>query len=110
MLASVFGHGQAARVTELEEELRRVKGDLAALARDVLDLDQCVARWQKRDRERVRRDRVEGEGTVPNPGGPRDGPGPLSPPGLHGARLRIWQRRHAVPLNELGNEAEQNGG
>jgi hypothetical protein len=128
----MFGHGQDAKLRALEELARQLQLDVKALARDHVDLDACVAKWMKRDRERERREvraggirpgagAVQGDTEVATPGIPR---------GLRGARLRIWQRKFgrsangsdegtpaldgtepvAHPLNELGNEFEQDGG
>lgn len=117
----MFWHGQERKVRELEEKIRTLELDLKALARDHLDLDACVAKWMKRDRERARREgAVDGaaQTTAGHASSANPNAGMLPPPGLQGARLRIWKRRHRqaggdlerVPVNELGNEEENGDG
>lgn len=102
---SVLLHSQemAVRVSKLETEL-------AALRRDVVDLDQSVRRWMQRDNMRARRE-AQTDVDPQAPEQPGEQP-PPSPPRrtLWGPRARRLARsRRPAPASTTEEEEESDG-
>lgn len=89
----------AFEVDQLENRIRQLEQHEAA--RDTEQLEY-VARMQKLVRRVLRAERESGPVTEPPGAAPAPPRSPVPPPGLIGARRRIWERTHGRPSLRSG--------